>query len=132
MARGMRPQTFHGAVALALTLALTVGLLFLFRVRMSLDHWYVLLGCWLVAINVVTFGYYAFDKARSKVSRSRVPEVVLHGLALAGGTLGAYLGMLQFRHKTIKGPFRIVFWLIAVLQVLLVVAVVYRLWKSGT
>src|SRR5215216_3088189 len=105
MARGVRPQTFHAAVGLALTLALMVGLLFLFRVRMSLDAWYVLLGCWLLAINVVAFGYYAFDKARSKVSRTRVPEVVLHGLALAGGTLGAYLGMRLFRHKTIKGSF---------------------------
>jgi uncharacterized membrane protein YsdA (DUF1294 family) len=54
---------------------------------------------------------------------------VLHGLALAGGSLGCYAGMRAFRHKTIKGTFRIVFWVIVVLQALLVVAVVYRLLK---
>jgi uncharacterized membrane protein YsdA (DUF1294 family) len=122
----MRPQTFHAAVALALTLMLAVALLFLFRLEAT---WYAGLACWLLAINVVTFGYYAFDKARAKVLGSRVPEMVLHGLALAGGTLGAWVAMRVFRHKTIKGSFRVVFWTIAVLQLLLVIAAVYRLWQ---
>jgi uncharacterized membrane protein YsdA (DUF1294 family) len=59
-----------------------------------------------------------------------VPETVLHGLALAGGTLGAYVGMHLFRHKTIKGSFRLVFWVIALLQVALVLAALYHVWKS--
>jgi uncharacterized membrane protein YsdA (DUF1294 family) len=127
MARGVRPETFHGAVALALSLALTVGLLFLLGFRVE---WAPLLACWLVSVNAVAFGYYGYDKARAKAARTRVPEVVLHGIALAGGTLGAYAGMRVFRHKTIKGSFRVVFWLIAVLQVLLVIAALYRLWKD--
>jgi uncharacterized membrane protein YsdA (DUF1294 family) len=127
MPRGIRSDTFHGLVALVLSLALTLGLFLLFRLQAS---WYSLLGCWLLAVSVITFGYYGYDKARAAASRSRIPEVVLHALALAGGTLGAYAGMRLFHHKTIKGTFRIVFWGIAVLQVALVVAALYRLWKE--
>jgi uncharacterized membrane protein YsdA (DUF1294 family) len=123
----MRSDTFHGLVSLVLALALTLGLFMLLRLQAS---WYSLLFCWLVAVNAVIFGYYGYDKSRARASRSRVPEVMLHGLALAGGTLGAYAGMRMFRHKTIKGSFRIVFWTIAVLQIGLVVAALYRLWKD--
>ncbi len=128
MARGTRPRTFHAVLSLAVTLALTLGLFLLLGLR---ARWYTLLACWLVAVNLTALGYYWYDKARARASRSRVPEAVLHGLALAGGTLGAYLGMRLFRHKTIKGPFQIVFWTIAILQVGLVAAATYRVCTSG-
>jgi uncharacterized membrane protein YsdA (DUF1294 family) len=128
MARQMRPEALHGAVAVAVALLLTVAAMFALRLR---AEWWPLLACWLVAVNAVALGYYGYDKARAKASRSRVPEVVLHGLALAGGTVGAYAGMRLFRHKTIKGSFRVLFWVIAGLQVLLVAAAVYRVfWKE--
>ena len=63
------------------------------------------------------------------VYASRVPEMVLHILALAGGSLGAWLGMRLFRHKTVKGSFRLAFWLIVSLQVLLVAWVAHLLWQ---
>jgi uncharacterized membrane protein YsdA (DUF1294 family) len=122
----MRPQTFHALVSLVLALALTLGLLLFLHLKAT---WYSALICWLIAVNAIAFCYYGYDKRRARNSRSRVPEVVLHGQALAGGTLGAYAGMRTFRHKTIKGSFRIVFWTIAVLQVGLVAAAMYNLWK---
>jgi uncharacterized membrane protein YsdA (DUF1294 family) len=80
--------------------------------------WHPWLFAWLAAVNVVTLVYYAFDKARAgQPGASRVPEAVLHGLALIGGSLGAYSGMQLFRHKTMKGPFQVVFWAIVILQV---------------
>jgi uncharacterized membrane protein YsdA (DUF1294 family) len=128
MPQGIRPQTFHGLLSLVLTLALTLGLFALIRPKeMSLWH---LLAFWLLAVNVVAFCYYGWDKMRAVGARSRVPEVVLHGLAVAGGTVGAYLGMRLFRHKTVKGSFRLIFWVIAVLQVCLVVAVLWMLLKG--
>ena len=48
-----------------------------------------------------------------------------------GGTLGAYLGMRLFRHKTIKGMFRIVFWTVVVLQLALIAALVKRIWFAS-
>ena len=63
---------------------------------------------------------------RAGTGAPRVPEVVLHGLTFAGGSLGAYAAMKTFRHKTIKGQFRIVFWLIVVVQVAAIGWVVYH------
>jgi uncharacterized membrane protein YsdA (DUF1294 family) len=73
-----------------------------------------------VAINLTTTAYYGYDKLQAIRAGRRVPERVLHGLALGGGSLGAYLGMRLFRHKTLKGSFRRVFWVIVVLQAALV------------
>jgi uncharacterized membrane protein YsdA (DUF1294 family) len=127
MGKRVRPETYHGGVALALSAGLVVLLFLVFRPGFT---WFTLLAAWLTAINLVAFGYYGYDKARARDRRSRVPEVVLHGLALAGGTLGAYLGMVLFRHKTLKGPFRVVFWVTVVLQAGLVAAAAYRIWKT--
>ncbi|MCI0459085.1 MAG: DUF1294 domain-containing protein [Gemmataceae bacterium] len=91
--------------------------------------WVHVLGCWLVAVNVVAFGYYGYDKARARSAASRVPEAILHGLVAVGGSLGAYTGMEVFRHKTVKGRFRILFWCIVALQVVLIAWLV-KWWQS--
>lgn len=54
---------------------------------------------WVLACSVTTFAFYGYDKAMAKVGGMRVPEVVLHGLALVGGFAGGWLGMFAFRHK---------------------------------
>ncbi len=55
---------------------------------------------WLIAAGGVTFLFYGFDKVSAKAGTGRVPELLLHLLALAGGFAGAILGMLVFRHKS--------------------------------
>ena len=59
---------------------------------------------WIV-INFVTFAVYGIDKRRAIKGRWRVREAVLFALALAGGALGALVGMYLFRHKTQKWYF---------------------------
>jgi uncharacterized membrane protein YsdA (DUF1294 family) len=125
--RTMRPDLFHASVALALCLLGAAALLLAFR---PAPTWAIYLGAWLFSINVVAFGYYGYDKGQARWASRRVPEVVLHGLSVAGGSLGAYAGMQLFRHKTIKGSFRIFFWFVVVMQVALIVAIVYRLLKQ--
>jgi uncharacterized membrane protein YsdA (DUF1294 family) len=46
----------------------------------------------------------------------RVPESVLHLMALAGGTPAAFAGQRALRHKTAKQSFRAWFWVIVVAQ----------------
>ena len=75
---------------------------------------------WLLAINVVTFATYAYDKLISSTGRARVPERVLLVLALAGGTPGAIVGMFGLRHKTSKRRFQAKFLAILVVQATLV------------
>ena len=60
---------------------------------------------WLVIASSITFLLYGFDKAQSKKWGWRVPEIVLHGLALTGGFPGGWAGRSVFLHKTKKGIF---------------------------
>ena len=55
---------------------------------------------YLAAVNLVTFTVYGVDKAKARRGAWRVPEKKLFLLPLLGGSLGAVLGMLTFRHKT--------------------------------
>ena len=56
---------------------------------------------YLLAINVLAFAVYGWDKARSKVQGARrVPEKTLFLLAILGGSVGAILGMRVWHHKT--------------------------------
>ena len=87
-----RNFTIFGVLALILTVAA-----FLALESTTQWAWY---WNWLIASGVVAFLLYGFDKASSKAGAGRVPEMLLHLIALAGGFIGALLGMLVFRHKT--------------------------------
>ena len=111
----MRPEFKRQTI-----IATIVTLIFTF-----LFIWYSNMPKWiayLVSINLVCFGFYGWDKWRAIKQKSRTPEGALHTMALAGGVLGAWLGQKTFRHKTLKRSFQWIFWSIAVLQVLAVMA----------
>ena len=55
---------------------------------------------YLMVINLVTFIVYGIDKSKAKKHLWRIPEATLIGLALMGGSVGAFLGMKFFHHKT--------------------------------
>jgi uncharacterized membrane protein YsdA (DUF1294 family) len=71
----------------------------------------------LAAINLAAFAAFGIDKARARRGEWRIKESTLLGLALLGGTPGAYAGRKAFRHKTRKQPFSGLLFAIAVLQV---------------
>jgi len=122
----LTPTRFHGAVGLALALLGGAGLMLLFRAAWTPFH---LLAAWMAAINLTAFAYFGYDKFCARAGARRVPEAVLHGLALAGGSVGAFLAMGLFRHKTAKGRFRLAFWLIVALQLTVCAWVVTVLWQ---
>jgi uncharacterized membrane protein YsdA (DUF1294 family) len=78
-------------------------------------------------MSLVCFIAYGLDKRQAANGGRRVPERTLHLLAFLGGWPGALLGQRQFRHKTQKVKFRIVFWMVVVLHVGIVSAVAYAL-----
>ena len=55
---------------------------------------------YLAAVNLIAFAVYGIDKYCARNNMRRVPEKTLFALALVGGSLGAFLGMRTFRHKT--------------------------------
>ena len=77
-------------------------------------HWLV---AWLVPVNAVTFLLYAYDKPAARAARPRVPEKLLHVHALIGGSPAAIVAQRLLRHKSIKGSFQLVMWLIVVVQI---------------
>jgi len=76
---------------------------------------------YLVAINVVTFFVYGIDKWKAKRSMWRIPEATLLGLAAIGGSIGAWLGMRAWRHKTMHKKFQLGIPLIIVAQTALII-----------
>ena len=72
---------------------------------------------YLAAINVVTFLLYGIDKFKAQHARWRIPESVLLGLAIIGGSIGAWLGMIIWRHKTQHKKFKYGIPLILIIQI---------------
>ena len=54
---------------------------------------------YLIGINVLTFLIYGVDKWKARRGKWRIPEETLIWLAIAGGSVGALLGMYLFRHN---------------------------------
>lgn len=61
----------------------------------------------LLAINILTFFVYGIDKLKAKKGWWRIPEATLLTLAALGGSIGAWLGMRAWRHKTKHWKFKI-------------------------
>lgn len=80
-----------------------------------------------VVMSLACFIAYGLDKRQAANGGRRVSERTLHLLALLGGWPGALIGQRQFRHKTQKLTFRVVFWLVVVLHIGIVGAVTYAL-----
>lgn len=75
---------------------------------------------YLLAINVATFLVYGIDKLKAKRAKWRIPEATLLHLAAAGGSIGAWLGMKVWHHKTLHMKFRYGVPLILLLQIALI------------
>ena len=50
--------------------------------------------------SVLTCSVGGVDKVAGQRQKRRGPEKVLFGLSILGGSVGMYLGMFTFRHKT--------------------------------
>lgn len=61
-------------------------------------------------INIFSFFIMGIDKFKAKKNRFRIPEKHLLFYGIAGGALGALLGMEYFRHKTKHGYFRVTYF----------------------
>jgi uncharacterized membrane protein YsdA (DUF1294 family) len=75
---------------------------------------------WLIASSLALFILYGYDKYQAKRGGFRVPELVLHALAIAGGFIGGWLGRIVFHHKTRKVEFTIVLVVATLLNLLLI------------
>ena len=64
------------------------------------------LAYYLLAINAVAFIVYGIDKYKAKKAKWRIPEASLLLLAVLGGSIGAWMGMKVWHHKTMHKKFK--------------------------
>lgn len=72
----------------------------------------------LLTLNLLTFIIYGIDKFKAKKAKWRISEATLILLAVIGGSIGAWLGLQVWRHKTQHKKFYIGIPMILTLQVI--------------
>lgn len=81
---------------------------------------------YLAVINLAAFGLMGADKRRAQKHRWRIPEHTLFAAALAGGSVGAILGMYLWHHKTRHWYF------VVGMPLILAVQLAIALWWGGS
>jgi len=77
---------------------------------------------YLIVINVIAFLMYGMDKWKVKRGSWRISEATLLLMAVAGGSIGALLGMNVWHHKTMHKKFKYGLPLILLAQLALIIA----------
>ncbi len=108
------PCVFFGSLVVVVTLVIA---LYLGQSMHAVTAYFL-------GINITTLLIYGYDKAIAGTGKLRVPEWALHTLAITGGTPAALVAQQLFRHKTIKGTFQLMYWVIVLLQGLLITLVI--------
>jgi uncharacterized membrane protein YsdA (DUF1294 family) len=75
----------------------------------------IILG-YLALINLITLIMFGMDKSKARQGNSRISEKSLFFASFIGGIWGGILGMMIFRHKTRKLNFKIVMFLILLIN----------------
>ena len=80
---------------------------------------------YLTTINVATFFLFGIDKWKAKRSQWRIAEAMLLGLAVMGGSLGAWSGMKIWHHKTRHKKFKYGIPFILLIQIAIALTMVH-------
>jgi len=84
----------------------------------------LLIWSYLLLLNLTAFAAFWVDKRRARKGKYRIPERRLLLVAMLGGSIGAWLGMYLFRHKTKHLKF-----VIGVTVILLLYVGLFVYWK---
>ena len=97
---------------------------------MSMNTLHSCLAYYLLGINAVAFIMYGIDKYKAKKARWRIPEATLLLLAVLGGSIGAWMGMKVWHHKTKHKKFKYGIPAILLIQIALMTYLHMNLWKQ--
>ena len=75
---------------------------------------------YLLAVNITSLLFYGIDKYKAKTGRWRISEATLLLMAVIGGSIGAWVGMRIWHHKTMHKMFKYGIPLILIMQIALV------------
>ena len=82
---------------------------------------------YLLTVNAAGFLLMLIDKEKARKNRWRIRESVLLGTAAIGGSIGVFVGMQAFRHKTLHKRFSIGVPAMMTAQVALALYILYLL-----
>ena len=85
----------------------------------------ILLGAYLLVINLEGFALMGIDKSRARRGRRRIAEATLFIVAALGGSLGVLCGMYAFRNKTLHTSFTVGIPLLLFFQAVLITLALY-------
>ena len=96
---------------------------------MSMNTLHSYLAYYLLAINAVTFIVYGIDKYKAKKAKWRISEATLLLLAVLGGSIGAWIGMKVWHHKTMHKKFKYGIPVILLIQIALIAYMHISMWS---
>ncbi|NRD76067.1 DUF1294 domain-containing protein [Bacillus sp. BRMEA1] len=79
----------------------------------------------MLIMNVWGFYIMGMDKKRAQKHQYRIQEKTLWLVAVFGGAIGTFLGMRLFRHKTKHLSFIIGFPILAIVDILLLIKIIF-------
>lgn len=79
---------------------------------------------YIIFLNLIGFLSMYVDKTRARNKKWRIKESTLLLIAILGGSVGSYLGMKVFRHKTKHNKFVYGIPIILIIQLVLIKSVV--------
>ena len=97
---------------------------------MSINTLHSYLAYYLLGINAVTFIVYGIDKYKAMKAKWRIPETTLLLLAVLGGSIGAWMGMKVWHHKTMHKKFKYGIPAILLIQIALMTYLHMNIWKQ--
>lgn len=109
--RGVNPYIFFGAYGLGVSIVGAVAGFLFFGVALPFSA--------LLGINLGAFVVVGLDKWLAHSGALRAPERIIVALAALGGSVGVFVALHVFRHKTRKPAFQAIVMLILCAQVLL-------------
>ena len=79
----------------------------------------------LLFTTILTFTVFGIDKWKAVKKKRRISELSLLLLSFFGGSFGAIISMIVFRHKISKKSFLLKFFMVIVIQILVIVGFKY-------
>ena len=80
------------------------------------------LWAYIAFVNTISFALMGLDKKKARDQKYRIPEKTLFIWVIVGGSLGGFLGMKLFRHKTQHLQFKYGFPLILLVHLVFIAA----------
>ena len=86
---------------------------------------YVYFAIYILVINLIGYLTMYIDKKKAKEKKYRISEKFFFLTSLFGGSIGVYIGMYKFRHKTKHLAFTVGIPLLIITNIAIIIYLIY-------